>query len=68
MLIIFSKDYNLSTNLAESGGLFNKFLLYLCLKIGIKWKKTAGRSGGERDSVSLILFRNVYVKKKVPTK
>lgn len=40
ILIIFFEDYNLLTKLAKSGGLFNKILVYLCLKIGIKWKKT----------------------------
>lgn len=44
MLSIFSENYNLMTKLAESGGLFNKILLYLCLNIGIKWKKPACRS------------------------
>lgn len=44
MLIIFSENYNLMTKLAESGGLFNKILLCLCLKIGKKWKKTVCRS------------------------
>lgn len=39
ILIIFFEDYNLLTKLAKSGGLFNKILVYLCLKIGIKWKK-----------------------------
>lgn len=40
----FSEDYNLLTELAKSGGLFNKIPLYLCLKTGIKWKKTHRRS------------------------
>lgn len=83
-IIIFWQSWQ---KMEFSGGLFNKVLLYLCLKIGVKWKKQClglflimkwnmkiscffkkRKNGRERDSGLLILFRNIYVKKKPPQK